>query len=113
MRGDGNGRRLDRAPIEIVSDPKRPDRFVENGVSCMSCHVDGVIFKADQVRAHVEKNPAAFSKEDLESILALYPPEAKFKERLDEDRERFGKALARAGVPAGEPEPISTLTLHY
>ena len=31
--------RLDKGPITIVSDPKRPDRAVEAGVSCMSCHV--------------------------------------------------------------------------
>ena len=53
---DGLGRRLERAPIEIVSDPKRPDQRVETGLSCMSCHARGLIPRADQVRAHVERN---------------------------------------------------------
>ena len=53
---DGNGQRIDKAPAEIVSDPKRPDRLVENGLSCMSCHVRGLLPKDDQVRAHVLKN---------------------------------------------------------
>src|SRR5262245_2704293 len=34
---DGNGRRIDKAPVEIVSDPRRPDRTVETGLSCLSC----------------------------------------------------------------------------
>src|SRR5262249_15348952 len=55
-----NGVRVDKAPTAIVSDPKRPDRAVEAGLSCMSCHVRGINFKDDQVREHVAKNPKAF-----------------------------------------------------
>jgi hypothetical protein len=113
MLVDANGRRLDRAPIEIVSDPKRPDRVVETAISCFSCHYQGVIHKADQIRAHVEKNPNVFAKNDAGAVRALYPPEAGFKALLDEDAERFRKALARTGAPAGEPEPVATLTLRY
>jgi WD40 repeat protein/mono/diheme cytochrome c family protein len=110
---DGVGRRVDRAPIEIVSDPKRPDRFVETGVSCFGCHVRGLIHKADQVRAHVEKNPTAFAPEDVAVIRNLYPSEAKFKALLDEDADRYAKAAARTGVRVEDPEPISALTLRY
>jgi hypothetical protein len=113
MLVDANGRRLDRAPVEIVSDPKRPDRIVETGISCMSCHVAGVIHKADQIRAHVEKNPNVFSKEDREAVLALYPLEARFKALVDEDAERYRQALVKTGAAAGEPEPVSDLTLRY
>src|SRR5262249_36784614 len=58
---DSKGRRLDKGPTNIVSDPKRPDRAVENGLSCMSCHSRGIIEKSDQVRGHVVKNSDAFS----------------------------------------------------
>ncbi|GIW82501.1 MAG: hypothetical protein KatS3mg105_4308 [Gemmatales bacterium] len=109
---DGNGRRLDRAPIEIVSDPKRPDKLVTNGISCMSCHVRGLHPKTDQVRAHVLKNPAAFSKEDIETVKGLYPPAEKFKKLMDEDIDRFVSALKKAGVEV-EPEPVLALTLRY
>ena len=74
MLVDGQGRRIDKGPTAIVSDPQRPDRAVENGLSCMSCHARGMIDKADQVRDHVEKNAAAFARRDVETILALYPP---------------------------------------
>lgn len=110
---DANGRRLDRAPIEIVSDPKRPDKLVETGISCMSCHVRGLHPKADQVRAHVEKNPNAFSKEDVSIVKAIYPPEAKFTALMNEDIERFLKALNKTGAPVVETEQILALTLRY
>lgn len=113
MLVDANGRRLDRAPIEIVSDPKRPDKFVEAGVSCMSCHFQGLMHKADQVRAHAEKNAKTFAKDDLETIKALYVPESKFKALLDEDTKKFQKAVAKTGALAAEPEPVSTLTLRF
>jgi Tol biopolymer transport system component len=110
---DGNGRRLDRAPIEIVSDPKRPDRAVENGLSCMSCHFQGVMHKADQIRAHVDKNSQVFGREEAAIVRAQYVPEDRFKALIDEDAERFRKALVKTGAPVGEPEPIVTLTLRY
>ncbi|MGE3807474.1 MAG: c-type cytochrome domain-containing protein, partial [Gemmataceae bacterium] len=109
---DANGRRLDRAPVEIVSDPKRPDKAVETGISCMSCHVRGLHPKADQIRAHVEKNPNAFTKEDLDIVKAIYPAEKKFHERMNEDIDRFLKALEKTGAKV-EPEPTLALTLKY
>jgi WD40 repeat protein/mono/diheme cytochrome c family protein len=110
---DGSGRRIDRAPVEIVSDPRRPDRAVENGLSCMSCHYKGVIPKADQLRAHVLKNRTSFAATDVASVKALYPTEAGLKARFDEDIERFTSALKKLGVPAEEPEPVSTAALRY
>jgi mono/diheme cytochrome c family protein len=110
---DGLGRRVDRAPVEIVSDPKRPDRLVENGLSCMSCHVRGLLPKDDQIRGHVLKNPDAFRAEDRESILALYPPSARLRGLMKEDMERFARALGRLDVPVEEPEPVSAAVLRY
>jgi WD40 repeat protein len=86
---------------------------VENGLSCMTCHVKGVIAKADQVRAHVLKNRKLFAAADLASVKALYPIETTLKDRFDEDSQRFTRALERLGVPADEPEPISAVALRY
>jgi hypothetical protein len=110
---DGRGRRLDKAPGDIVSDPKRPDRLVEAGLSCMSCHAAGLLPKDDQVRPHILKNPAAFVREDREAMLALYPPAGRLRALMKEDNERFVHALTRAGVRAAEPDPVSTVTLRY
>src|SRR5262249_60787468 len=70
---DADGRRVDKSPGEIVSDPKRPDRLVETGVSCLSCHVRGLLPKDDQVRAHVLKNRSSFAPADVDLVKALYP----------------------------------------
>ncbi len=110
---DGAGQRVDKAPGDIVADPKRPDHLVENGLSCMGCHAGGLLPKDDQVRAHVLKNPAAFSREDRETVLALYPAVPRMRALLKEDNERFTRALAQIGPPPGEPEPISAVTLRY
>jgi mono/diheme cytochrome c family protein len=113
MLVDGNGRRVDKAPGDIVNDPKRPDKLVETGISCMSCHFGGLLPKDDQVRPHVLKNADAFTKEDRETVLALYPPSTRFRAAMNDDIDRFAQALKKAGVPAGEPEPVSTVTLRY
>lgn len=110
---DAQGRRIDKAPGDIVSDPKRPDHLVENGLSCISCHVRGLLPKEDQVRAHVLQNAALFSHEDRAALLALYPPAVRMRRLLKDDMERFARALEQAGVTAAEPEPILTATLNY
>jgi mono/diheme cytochrome c family protein len=110
---DGKGNRIDRAPVGIVSDPKRPDRTVENGLSCMSCHARGLIDKADQVRGHVLKNPKAFGKSEADAILAIYVPREKFQALVREDSQRFREALAKTGSPATATEPIVALALRF
>ena len=105
--------RIDKAPTAIVSDPKRPDRAVETGISCMSCHLPGIHVKADQIRAHVAKNPKTFPKAARELVNALYPPEEKMKSLMEEDGQRYLKALEKTGVRLGTFEPVATLTLRY
>jgi mono/diheme cytochrome c family protein len=110
---DGNGRRIDRGPVDIVSDPRRPDRAVETGLSCMTCHTRGLIPKTDQVRAHVLKNPQAFAAADVAAVKALYPPAAVLRALLEEDSDRFVKALAKIGVRPDDPEPTAAVTEQY
>ncbi len=105
--------RIDKGPTAIVSDPKRPDRAVEPGVSCMSCHVSGILPKADQVRDHVARNRKSFSRQDAEVIRALYVAEERMKRLMDEDAERYRTALEKTGNRVSAAEPVSTLTLRY
>jgi WD40 repeat protein/mono/diheme cytochrome c family protein len=110
---NANNQRLDKAATAIVSDAKRPDKAVENGVSCMSCHYRGINPKDDQIRDYVDKNPKAFSKGDAELIRALYVPAKKMRSLMDEDAERFRKALEKTGNKVSAFEPVMTLTLRY
>jgi hypothetical protein len=113
MLVDGRGRRIDKGPLAIVSDPRRPDRAVENGLSCLSCHVRGVIPRADQVREHVLGGRGAFGDVEAAAVLALYPPRESFLAALEDDARRFVAALEAAGVAVDGPEPVAALAQHY
>jgi WD40 repeat protein len=113
MLVDANNRRIDKAPTAIVSDPRRPDRAVEPGVSCMSCHLTGIQPKTDQIRAHVARNPAAFSKADAELVGALYPPEQAMTKLMDEDAARFRRAVEQWGCKVTEADPVSAAAQRY
>jgi mono/diheme cytochrome c family protein len=97
MLVDATGNRIERGPTTIVSDPKQADRAVVNGLSCMSCHVNGIIDKSDQVRESVLKNPNAFEKKEAATILALYPAKKEFDKLLEDDRQRFTRGVAASG----------------
>jgi WD40 repeat protein len=105
--------RLDKAPVAIVSDPKRPDRAVEAGVSCMTCHVTGILPKADQIRDHLDKNPRAFSRTDASLIRALYLPKEKSLLLMQDDAKRYAEAVAKTGAKVSKFEAVSTITLKY
>ena len=113
MLVDGKGDRIDKGPTEIVSDARRPDRAVVNGLSCMSCHARGIIAKDDQIREHVEKNQSAFSKTERQAIFDLYPPRDRLRKALDQDAARFAAAVARTGASVGATEPIVALALRF
>jgi WD40 repeat protein/mono/diheme cytochrome c family protein len=110
---NANNNRLDKAPQAIVSDPKRPDRAVEAGVSCMSCHVTGIIPKADQVFDHLAKNPKAFTRAEGDLIKALYPGKDSVIKAMEDDAKKYAEAVAKTGARVSKYEAVSTITLKY
>lgn len=110
-KADNN--RLDKGPAAIVSDPRRPDRAVEAGVSCMSCHTTGILPKADQVRDHLGKNPGAFSRADADRIRALYAPKDESLALMKEDAARYAAAVEKAGAKVSKSEAVTVVTLKY
>jgi len=113
MLVDAKGKRIDKAPSEIVADPRRPDQRVETGISCMSCHARGLLFKADQLRGHVEKNAAVFGKQVLETVRATHPRKARFQAQIEEDNVRYLKALEKFGVRDADQEPVNLVTQRF
>ena len=113
MLVDAKGKRIDKAPGEIVADPRRPDQRVEAGISCMSCHARGFLFKADQLRGHVEKNAEVFGKQILASVRATHPHKAKFQAQIDEDNHRYLKALEKFGVRDPDQEPVNLVAQRF
>jgi len=116
MLTDSSGRRIERGPIEIVSDPRQPDRTVVNGMSCMSCHHSGFIQKADEIRPHVTANAQAYA--DLSNILKLYPESsAAVRQLFAKDSLLFTTALASSEIGISKPtqtsEPIVLIANRY
>lgn len=113
LLADKTGKRIDKGPTEIVSDPRRPDKLVTNGVSCMSCHYTGVITKSDEIRPFVEVNRKSFP--DVDSILAIYPEKSQLDRFYEEDSRRFAAAMKQIGFStlSRTGEPISSMAQRF
>jgi mono/diheme cytochrome c family protein len=112
MLVDRNGKRIDKGPTTIVRDSKQSDGAVVNGISCMSCHSRGLIDKADQLRAIVERS-SPFAKDVSETVLALYPPRNAFEALLQEDAGRFARAVRATGAVLSQTEPVFALARQF
>ncbi len=120
MLTTNTGKRLDRAPIEIVQDDNRQDKVILNGISCMACHAQGMkpairvtdLSKrtletmTDEIRPLVEAaNILDFSEKKL--LEKLYPEPAVFQAAIKEDFERFVRAETEAtGGISVATEPV-------
>lgn len=113
MLVDARGKRIDKGPTDIVSDPKQADRTVTNGVSCMSCHYTGVIPKNDEIGPFVRANPKAF--ENPEDILALYREADELAKVYDSDAQAFASAMKQIGIQSlsRSGEPISAMAARF
>jgi WD40 repeat protein/mono/diheme cytochrome c family protein len=113
MLVNGSGRRIDKGPTEIVSDPKRGDRAVMNGLSCMTCHYSGTVGKADEIRPFVQANRRAFG--DPESILVLYPEQKTLDGLFEQDGKRFVSVLEKIGIKTvtRTGEPVSSTAARF
>ena len=102
---DATGERLDKAPVEIVSDPAASDPAVYNGISCISCHTDGMKPFTDEVRPVIQA--AQNTIYDKDYGLRLYVEQAVMDILVEQDTERFITALTKTGNSSGGIEPIS------
>jgi hypothetical protein len=105
---DRFGRRLDAAPIAIVSDHNNPDDpVIRNGRSCMSCHYAGVQSFKDDVRPVVSRMGVGIF--EREKALALYPTQRTLDQLVEKDRQRFANAVEQIGANAttAQTEPVN------
>jgi serine/threonine-protein kinase len=120
---DKEGKRIDKAPIDIVWDANAAtgSPVIVNGLSCMGCHRQGLQPFRDAVRQGLSLfNAAARSK-----IEDLYVPQSDMDKLVTEDNKRYLAALSAAvqdeispeGEGAGSlealAEPITALTRRY
>ncbi len=119
---DNQGRRLDNAPIEIVSDRTSPqDPVIHNGRSCMSCHFAGMKYFRDDMRSTLEAELTSASRNTnryflLEKALAIYPSQDETDKLIEQDQERFRQAIEKAGGKLSQnvqSEPINALAQRF
>jgi mono/diheme cytochrome c family protein len=113
MLSDARGNRLDRGPTNVVSDPKHPERVVENGISCMSCHPAGFVKKADEVRPLAESGGGVFTDDERAAILRVYPPRQKFEAALTTDADDYKATLTKLGIRPGSADPVTVTARRY
>ena len=102
---DGNGIRLNEAPISIVSNPAASDPTVRNGISCIGCHTEGMKTFEDQVRTVIESNVnPSYNKAQA---LRLYVEQSAMDARVSEDMETYRAALEATGGTFSGVEPVS------
>ena len=101
---DAGGKRLDAAPISIVSNPAASDPTVRNGLSCIGCHTEGMKTFEDEVRAVVQQN--ANPPYNKAQALRLYTEKAIMDALVSEDTQRYRQALEAAGDIFGGIEPV-------
>jgi hypothetical protein len=103
---DAAGRRLDKAPNNVVQDPAARDGAVEAGLSCLNCHqVDGQLPKFDEIR-DFQLNAGANATE-IENVLALYVTRDELQTVFDADQNRYRTARAALGI-----KHMTNTTLH-
>lgn len=94
MLVDGKDQRINEGPIEVVSDRLKTSgtSAIVNGLSCMACHKHGMIrdFK-DSVRLGT-----AVQGDALNKVKLLYKDGKDMDKLLQEDEDRFMRALDRA-----------------
>ena len=102
---DGNGFRLDEAPVSIVSNPAASDPTVRNGLSCIGCHIEGMKEVDDQVRTVIQEtaNPA-YNKNHA---LRLYVEDNMMDTLVMTDTVRYQRALQLTGGDITDIEPVS------
>ncbi|MCG9130589.1 leucine-rich repeat domain-containing protein [Candidatus Poribacteria bacterium] len=101
---DEKGERLDKAPIEIVSNPAASDPAVYNGISCIGCHADGMKPFTDEVRAVIEaiQDPIY----DKAYALRLYVEQAVMDVLVKDDTDQFITALKKTGNSPGDTNEL-------
>jgi hypothetical protein len=115
MLVDDVGNRIDRGPIGIVHDKETPEEpEVINGLSCMSCHSEGMRLATDEIAAYVANN-TLFDDQAQEQVAKLYAPSDEFSRVQQQDVATFAASMALTGAPlrVGSHEPVMAAHLAF
>ncbi|HEY7184228.1 MAG TPA: cytochrome c [Blastocatellia bacterium] len=117
---DAQGRRIDSAPLEIVSDRNQPDDpLIRNGRSCIGCHFAGMKSFRDDARSAIRLQ--GLQPDDLDRALALYAPQDTVDRAVAGDEARFlraeqalgGKYASKRWDTNARTEPVNALSRRF
>lgn len=112
------GERLNVGPTAIVRDDDYSDGSGEvvNGISCFSCHINGMRFNEDEVR-EVALADLSLPATVRQTVDAIYPGQEVVDMWLQKDAADFKATLANAGLDpettAAGMEPIRGLFVYH
>lgn len=105
---NAKGDRIDEAPINIVfNKDSAADPVVRNGLTCMSCHTEGMKSFKDQVRVTIEGS--GLTADRKAKALAVYLKQGDMDGWVEKDKRRFKEAVELAGGVIGGRESIVSL----
>ncbi|MFK7819963.1 MAG: c-type cytochrome domain-containing protein [Planctomycetaceae bacterium] len=98
---DGDGRRINRGPINVVFDSKQPlgNKEVINGISCMVCHNRGMQPFNDSIRQATTLRGLSGQK-----VSRLFRQKDEFDRVIEADSNRFLIAMQSATAPFLTPK---------
>ena len=117
MLVNARGGRIDTGPIDIVNNKENPsDPVVRNGLTCMSCHAQGMKpfdDRSDEVRNVILATKIGNKDFDRDKALAIYAPKAEMKRLTDSDARAFANAVRATGTEVRTEEPVVALAAKF
>lgn len=109
------GSRLTEAPTDVVTDPRqvKNNNAVTNGVSCNSCHQNGIFPFEDKVRQYVIENQLIFDSDTFQDVMDAYRPNDELGKAVAADSAYFESSLKASGVPTDIADPVMATYLSF
>ncbi len=115
MLVDAGGKRIDTGPPNVVHDLETPEESVViNGLSCISCHSEGMRLATDEIAEFVGGNPD-FDTQEQQDVARLYAPADVFNRLQQHDIATFVAAMNATGAQrlVGGHEPVMAAHLAF
>lgn len=103
------GEAIDKGPLNIVSQlngPVQLFRSIVNGMSCMSCHGQGILYKKDEIREFAILSQD-LSDTEKSKIFEIFPNGETLKNIVDRDNATYFNSLNNLGIDPQDPDPIN------
>ncbi|MFW7380723.1 MAG: c-type cytochrome domain-containing protein [Oligoflexus sp.] len=109
------GESIHKGPLNIVKQTDGPAQFnqaILNGMSCMSCHNQGLLYKKDEIRSFASLSQE-LSNEEKNKVINLYRQDSELKAAMDQDNARYFQALQSMEIDPAERDPVNYVYRYY